>query len=125
MLARGPSPLPGEHGAVAMAPPTAGGVHSLQQGWMGLERLALGAQAPKPQAHHRRRPIQTGSCAMAWFFWQQLLKAEQLLLQRQGTMGVPALKLFGPVAIQPGAPAAAQPAAKKGVGERSRQGTVA
>jgi len=92
---------------------------------MGLERLTLGAQAPEPQAHHRRGPIQAGTCAMAWFFWQQLLKAEQLLLQSQGSVGIPALKIFRAVPIQPGTPATAQPTAKKGVGERSRQGTVA
>jgi hypothetical protein len=92
---------------------------------MGLERLALGAQAPEPQAHHRRSPIHTGTCAMAGFVWQQLLKADQLLLQSQGTMGIPALEILRAVAIQPGTPAAAQPAAQKGIGEWSRQGTVA
>jgi acetolactate synthase-1/2/3 large subunit len=55
----------------------------------------------------------------------QIKKAVQLLLQSQGTVGIPALKILRAVPIQPGTPTAAQPTAKKGVGERSRQGTVA
>jgi hypothetical protein len=65
-----------------------------------------------------------GLQTLAGFLGQQLLEAQQLLLQGQGAMGIPALQLFWAVAIQPGLPPAPQPAAEERVGERSRKRTV-
>jgi hypothetical protein len=61
---------------------------------------------------------------VAGFVGQQLLEAQQLLLESQGAMGIPALQVAGTLAIEPGFPLAAQPAAEERVGEGSRKGKV-
>ena len=61
---------------------------------------------------------------MAGFRGQQLLETQQLLLQGQGAMGIPALQVVWAMAIEPSLAPAAQPTAEERVGEGSRKGTV-
>jgi hypothetical protein len=106
------APLTTQHRPVGMLPPHTGARHPLQQGRMGLQLHAIGPSPPQSQAHHTRGGGPTGGLTMAGPLGQQTLKTGQLVAEGQGPVGGPLAPGRIPVAIEPGAALAAQPAAQ-------------
>ena len=122
VLAGEVAPLPHQHRAVAVAPPATRGCDPLEQRGMGLQGQPAGAGSPQPQANHPRRSALASLLAMAGPLGQQALETAQLVLQGQGPVGAPAPGTLGAVAVEPGPPPAAQPAAQEPVGEGRGRG---
>ena len=117
VLAGEVAPLPAQHRPVGVLAPPARPGHPLQQGRVGLQGQTGRPPAPQPQAHHPRCAGGAGRLAVAGLLGQEALEAGQLVAEGQGAVGGPLALGRIPVAVEPGAAAAAQPAAQQPVGE--------